>query len=422
MSEVESGVESGEERPRRGANPRLPTSATLAALPELGGGVELRNLSTTGACLEATSPSSFPERGDRLRVELAHPQLPTSIHLQGEVMWTERRGQRATLGVRFNEESDADRALRPFLTAEAGSCLFQEQTLVGFLVPHGKSRRTWSVFDAAGKRRVVAAVDAEGFSVHAKSLNKGSLPCWQAETLHEVLCGALDLSDPLRLDPAVPNWRSSKADLEREREAARQAAAEERARAKALAEARNRAAEEARKKQERCDSERVPALGRLVRCAERPLGFLCDTSLGDSYLVADHEGTQLAYLSQNDDGQVQVSSMGDAFDEELELEPFHDLEEALAAVFQRDEVDVEVGEFTEVGRLRESKDEDLRSSQITLTGFDEQLPEVPLGRPRRRPATSLLGALIRGVLLVAGLAGTGYLGYLVYRMALTYRH
>ncbi|HBP23651.1 MAG TPA: hypothetical protein DEA08_38475 [Planctomycetes bacterium] len=417
---VESGEESGRERPRRGANPRLPTSATLAALPELGGGVTLRNLSTMGACLELESPGQVPGRGDQLKVELAHPQLPSSIQLHGEVMWTEPKGRRTTLGVRFNEESDADRSLRPFLTAEAGSCLFQEQTLVGFVVPHGKSRRTWSVFDAAGKRRVVAAVDAEGFAVHAKSVSKGSLPCWRAATLHEVVCGALEVEDPLRLDPQVPNWRSSKEELEQKREAARQAAAEERARAKALAEARNRAAEEARSRQ-RKDSERLPALGRLVSGPQGPLGFLCDTTLPESYMVADDAGAQLAYLSRIEDGQVQVSSMGDAFDEELELDPFPSLEDALAAVFQRAGGAVELGEFTEVGRLRRSEGADISGSQITLTGFTEAPPEVPR-RPRAPKAKrGALASLFRLVLALAGLAGAGYFGWLLYKMALTYR-
>lgn len=416
-----SGGESGEERPRRGANPRLPTSATLAALPQLGGGVSLRNLSTMGACLELDAPSRPPVRGEELRVELAHPQLPTSIQLEGEVMWTEVQATRTTLGLRFSATSEADRSLRPFLTAEAGSCLFQARALVGFVVPHGKARRTWSVFDASGKRRVVAAVDPEGFAVHAKSVSKGSLPCWRAATLHEVVCGALELEDPLRLDPEVPHWRSSKEELEQQREAARQAAAEERARAQALAEARNRAADEAKARQ-RKDSERLPALGRLVSGPQGPLGFLCDTSLAESYLVADDKGEQLAYLSRDDDGQVQVSSMGDAFDEELELDPFPCLEDALAAVFRRASGAVELGEFTEVGRLRESKQDEVAGSQITLTGFSEAPPEVPRRPPRASGrARGALAALLRWLLLLGGLAGAGYLGWLVYRMALTYR-
>jgi hypothetical protein len=220
------------DRPKRSANPRLKTSSTLVALPKvaLGGGTRLQNLSTTGACVElqGLAEQDVVEKGRTLQIKLAHPKLNKPLTLDGEVMWTGGGGaeDKTLVGLRFHDVEGADKALRPFLTAEVGSCVFKEERLVGFVVPHGKAKKAWSLFDESGKRLAVAARDATGYEVHAKTQRAGSLPSFHTDTLCEATCQSIGLDLPLRLDPPVPEFHAAKATQAKPKEKVAEAAVE----------------------------------------------------------------------------------------------------------------------------------------------------------------------------------------------------
>jgi hypothetical protein len=179
-------------------SPRLDTSSTLVALPgvAISGGARLLNLSTTGACLELEGDL---ETGQSLEVKLAHPKLRVVPTLEGEVVWT-REGRGTTqVGLRFRDAEEADRASRPFLTAEAGSCVFLEGSLVGFVVARGG---TWSIFDPTGKRVGVAELKDGGFAV------RGLGGSFVAKSLHDTAAWAIGTGNaPLKAEPTLAGWR-----------------------------------------------------------------------------------------------------------------------------------------------------------------------------------------------------------------------
>jgi hypothetical protein len=195
-----------DDRPQRGSNPRLKTKTTRVAMPKVavGGTARLVNLSTTGACVEV---EGLVEGVDQVELLLAHPSLTSVPQLQGEVMWraTETVTQTTRLGLRFADPDRANRAVRPFLTAEAGSAVLDEGDVVGFVVPHGKSGETYSVFDAEGKRLAVAARDEAGFQVEFKV---GGAAPQRAGSLAGAVELVLDHESPLRAEPRLPGWRT----------------------------------------------------------------------------------------------------------------------------------------------------------------------------------------------------------------------
>ncbi len=188
-------------------SPRLRTSKTLVAIPGIaeGGTASLLNLSTTGACVEL---EDYVEKGQSLDLKFAHPSLGVVPSLSGEVMWIGMSDQeKLQAGLRFADPSLASDAVRPFMTAEAGSCVLEEGTLVGFLVPHGKAQKTFSVFDASGTRLAVATRDEAGFAVQPKIEQAGPLPSIRARSLFEAVCKSIGVNDPLKLQPKISGWR-----------------------------------------------------------------------------------------------------------------------------------------------------------------------------------------------------------------------
>lgn len=369
-----SNPTSDPDRPKRSPNPRLKTASTLVALPgsALGGTTTLQNLSTTGARVEiqVVEEQVAFEKGQTLQVRLANPKLPRPLTLPAEVMWKDEEGQgsvpgRTFLGVRFSDPKQADAALRPFLTAEAGSCVFKEETLLGFLVPHGKAMTTWSLFDVSGKRLAVAARNDAGYEVRVKTKRAGSLPWFQVATLSEAVCKSIGVELPFRLDPSVPELGPKGAPRG----------------AKAVGEPTS----------EEGDAPEPPskAMGRSVSTPAGSLGFICEAELPDCWLVVDLEGTQLAYLAGSEgSSEYQVCSMGDAIDDDLEFRMFPDLRTAVGVAFRLGDSaeGVELGELKPVGEVAPVVVKDSASSvdlgpgavKITLQGY----PTAEEARPR----------------------------------------
>lgn len=391
MSEPGTDPESNE-RPRRGANPRLKTTGTLVAIPgvAIGGAARLENLSTTGACVEIEGQV---EKGQSVELKLAHPNLSVVPEVAGEVMWSaETAPEKTRFGVRFFEPAEADQAVRPFLTAEAGSCLFREQQLVGFVVPHGKAEKAWSLFEASGKRLAVAAREETGYEVHAKTEQAGALPSFHASSLFEATCKSIGVEEPLRLDPPLSYWRTVVGEPP---------------------------------KQE------MPALkdapGCPIQGPKGPLGFLLETELPKSWLLVDEAGKQVAYLAGSGQHEYQICSMADAIDDELEFRSFAFLEQAVAAAFQLSDssADIQIGELTTVGQVTPVRQRDLASVNLDHEATQITLSNLPAPKPAPRPASPKKTVRVaaepqnatRKVLTLAlAIVSVALLGYLVVSM------
>lgn len=96
--------------------------------------------------------------------------------------------------------------VRPFLTAEAGSCLFHGDRLVGFVVPHGKAPKAWSLFEAGGTRLAVVSRDEAGFAVRVTGLQAGAEPSLRVASLSAAARQVIGVEEYLEADPAVPGW------------------------------------------------------------------------------------------------------------------------------------------------------------------------------------------------------------------------
>ena len=283
-------------------------------------------------------------------------------------------------GLRFEDAALAGREVRPFLTAEAGSCLFEEGILVGFVVPHGKAQKTYSLFDVSGKRLAVAARDDTGFQVHAKTERAGSLPSFHVSSLFDAACRSINTQEPLTLEPAISNWRLDLSSPPK---------------TEAPAPTPTPAATPGRDEPPKAAPPQAPAKdarGRPVKGPKGSLGFLCETELPKSWLVTDRDGRQIAYIAGVDDSsEYRVVSMGDSIDDELEFELFASLESSLAAAFQV--ASVEIGELATVGKVTPVEVKDSASSvdlkpgavKVTLEGF-HSLEEW--AQPRKAPNTT----------------------------------
>jgi PilZ domain len=361
------------DRPQRGSNPRLETSATLVSISEvgMGGSARLLNLSTTGACVALQNPV---ERGQTLELKLAHPRLSVVPRLDGEVMWfTETSSRERRVGLRFLDVAGADLAVRPFLTAEAGSCLFQEQRLVGFVVPHGKARKAWSLFEASGKRLAVAALGDTGYEVHTKTQRAGSLPSFHAASLYEATCRSIGVEEPLRLEPPISSWRKVAAPAPEPGGEPPQGA---------------RADFEPRPAHDPLEPVPRDAPGRALRGASGSLGLLCEAAMPGSWLVVDGAGKQVAYLARAEETGYQICSMGDAIDDELEFRVFPDLARAAAVALGLGEAagEVEIGELTTVGQITKVEPEESAAAavplgrkavQVKLSAYETWKPDKP---------------------------------------------
>lgn len=186
---------------------RIPARHTAAILKQdprrKGDGQPVVDLSLHGLCLE--SDRALPA-GQGLIVEVRHPHLKSPPPLPVRVVWSgvSPGTTRARVGMEFTLVSVAQRsALRRFLAAEAGSCVLEGASLIGFLMPVAEG--VWTLFDPDATK--VAMINREDERRHQVCLRgsdpRGAPRYMQTETFQQAVSLIYQLGSAPRFEPPL---------------------------------------------------------------------------------------------------------------------------------------------------------------------------------------------------------------------------